>query len=104
MFVTEIFLCNKTKSDPALVLAIGYHLALLGHFRYVAQDYFHDRQPTLCPSTPWRHKRGPSQKSAGLSGPCVSGQHRNSPNQLVGGCVGPPKKNRNISREASGPC
>jgi hypothetical protein len=39
-----------------------------------------------------------------LSPACVSGQHRNSPNQLVGGCAGLPKKNRSISREASGPC
>jgi hypothetical protein len=34
----------------------------------------------------------------------TSGQHRNSPNQLTGGCTGLLKKNRNISREASGPC
>ncbi|HEX9440850.1 MAG TPA: hypothetical protein VF909_14285, partial [Roseiflexaceae bacterium] len=33
------------------------------------------------------------QKSAGLSGPWISGQYRKSPNQLAGGGAGLPKKN-----------
>jgi hypothetical protein len=51
-----------------------------------------------------RARNGPCQKSTGLSDSCVSGQYRNSPHQFVGGCAGRPKKNRSISREASGPC
>jgi hypothetical protein len=46
----------------------------------------------------------PSQKSAGLSGSWLSGQYRNSPSQIVGGYASLAKKNRSISREASGPC
>jgi hypothetical protein len=44
------------------------------------------------------------QERAGLSGSWLSGQYRNSPSPIVGGYASLPKKNRSISREASGPC